>query len=131
MKDSNYFNNIVKDACEQALAASVEVLKKSTTGRFIAIPDWEDEVSATAGNEIPISIWAVGLNEQDHLCIKAFVDNVGYGYSDDDFPQDWVDINDPDAFFSEKCYPDLYRFIVDNLDKATSQEEADKVEFED
>ena len=131
MKDSNYFNNIVKDACEQALTASIEVLKNSKTGRFIAIPDWEDEVSATAGNDIPISIWAVGLNEQDHLCIKAFVDNVGYGYSDDDFPQDWVDINDPDAFFSEKSYPDLYRFIVDNLDKATSQEEADKVEFDD
>lgn len=31
----------------------------------------------------------------------------------------------------EGSYPDLYRFIVDNLDKATSQEEADKVEFED
>ena len=42
-----------------------------------------------------------------------------------------MDINDPDAYFSERSYPDLYRFIVDNLDKATSQEEADKVEFED
>ena len=100
LKESNYYNSIVKDACAQALEASIEALKNSTTGRYIAIPDWEDEVSATAGNDIPISIWAVGLNEQDHLCIKAFVDNVGY-------------------------------FIVDNLDKATSQEEADKVEFED
>lgn len=131
MEESNYFNDIVKDACAQALAASIEVLKNSTTGRFIAIPDWEDEVSAKDGNDTPISIWAVGLNEQDHLCIKAFVDNVGYGYSEDDFPEGWVDINDPDLCFSETSYPDLYRFIVDNLDKATSQEEADKVTFEE
>ena len=130
MKDSNYFNNILKETCDQALAASIEVLKSSSAGRFIAIPDWEDEVSAKAGNDIPISIWAVGLDEKDHLCVKAFVDNVGYGYSDDDFPDGWVDINDPEAYFSETSYPDLYRFIVDNLDKATSQEEADKVVFE-
>ena len=42
-----------------------------------------------------------------------------------------MDINDPDVGLSETSYPDLYRFIVDNLDKATSQEEADKVAFED
>ena len=131
MKESNYYNSIVKDACAQALEASIEALKNSTTGRYIAIPDWEDEVSATAGNDIPISIWAVGLNEQDHLCIKAFVYNAGYGYSEDDFPEGWVDINDPHAYISETSYPDLYRFIVDNLDKATSQEEADKVEWEE
>ena len=131
MKESNYFNNIVKEACDKALAESIEVLKNSKTGRFIAIPDWEDEVSAKAGNDIPISIWAVGLNDLDHLCIKAFVDNVGYGYAEDDFPEGWVDINVPDAYFPETSFPDLYRFIVDNLDSATSQEEADKVEFED
>lgn len=128
MKESNYYNSILKDVCAQALEASIEALKNSTTGRYIAIPDWEDEVSATAAYDTPISIWAVGLNEQDHLCIKASVDYVGYGHFADEFPEDWVDINDPDAHISETSYPDLYRFIVDNLDKATSQEEADKVE---
>ena len=43
LKESNYYNSIVKDACAQALEASIEALKNSTTGRYIAIPDWEDE----------------------------------------------------------------------------------------
>lgn len=42
---------------------------------------------------------------------------------------DFGDINVPDLFFSETIYPDLYRFIMDNLEKATSQEEADKIAF--
>ena len=53
--------------------------------------------------------------------IKASVDYVGYGYSEDDSPEGWVDINDPHAYFSETSYPDLYRFIMDNLDKPPSR----------
>ena len=103
-------------------------MKKCSTGKYIAIPDWEDEVNTITSNDVPINIWGVGLNDQNHICIKAFVDNVGYGYAEDDFPEDWVDITEDEI--RNWSYPHLYRFVSDNIDSATSKEDADKVEWE-
>jgi hypothetical protein len=53
--------------------------------------------------------------------------DVGYGYCEDDFPEEWVDITE--YKITPSCYLELYRFVVENLDKATTKEEADKVKL--
>ena len=125
--DSSKFINQVKELNAQALAEAIALLKNNENGRYIAIADWEDEVSAVSYDDVPISIWGVGVNDEDHICVKAFVDNVGYGHSEDDFPQDWTDITVEKI--NASCYPELYRFVADNIDKAMSKEDADKVEW--
>lgn len=126
--ESKKFINQVDEIYQKALEETVELLKKCSTGKYIAIPDWEDEVNTITSNDVPINIWGVGLNDQNHICIKAFVDNVGYGYAEDDFPEDWVDITEDEI--RNWSYPYLYRFVSDNIDSATSKEDADKVEWE-
>ena len=84
--DSNKYVKQLNELCEQALAETIDLLKNSEKGRYIALANWEDEVSAVSWNDVPISIWGVGVNDEDHICVKAFVDNVGYGHSEDDFP---------------------------------------------
>jgi hypothetical protein len=90
--DSSKFINQVKELYAAALDETIALLKNNENGRYIAIPNWEDEVAATSWNDVPISIWGVGLNDDEHICVRAFVNNVGYGYTEDDFPQDWTDI---------------------------------------
>ena len=126
--ESKKFINQVDEIYQKALEETIELLKKCSTGKYIAIPDWEDEVNTITSNDVPINIWGVGLNDQNHICIKAFVDNVGYGYAEDDFPEDWVDITEDEI--RKWSYPHLYRFVSDNIDSATSKEDADKVEWE-
>ncbi len=126
--DSSKFINQVTELYAAALAETIALLKNNENGRYIAIPNWEDEVAATSWNEVPISIWGVGLNDEDHICVKAFVDNLGYGHTEDDFPQDWTDITVEKI--NSSSYPELYRFVADNIDKAMSKEDADNVEWE-
>ena len=126
--DSSKFVKQVNELNAQALAEAIALLKNNENGRYIAIADWEDEVSAVSYDDVPISIWGVGVNDEDHICVKAFVDNVGYGHTEDDFPQDWTDITV--ERINASCYPELYRFVADNIDKAMSKEDADKVEWE-
>ncbi len=126
--DSSKFVKQVNELNAQALAEAIALLKNNENGRYIAIADWKDEVSAVSYDDVPISIWGVGVNDEDHICVKAFVDNVGYGHTEDDFPQDWTDITV--ERINASCYPELYRFVADNIDKAMSKEDADKVEWE-
>ena len=126
--ESNKFIDKVNELYEQALEEAIALLKNSEKGRYIAIPNWEDEVSAKSWNDVPISIWGVGLNDDMHICVKAFVDNVGYGFDDEDFPQEWTDITVEKI--NASSYPELYRFVADNIDKAMSKEAADNVEWE-
>lgn len=126
--DSSKFINQVTELYAAALAEAIALLKNNENGRYIAIADWEDEVSAVSYDDVPISIWGVGLNDEDHICVKAFVNNVGYGHTEDDFPQDWTDITVEKI--NASCYPELYRFVADNIDKAMSKEDADNVEWE-
>lgn len=126
--DSNKYVKQLNELCEQALAETIDLLKNSEKGRYIALANWEDEVSAVSYDDVPISIWGVGVNDKDHICVKAFVDNVGYGHSEDDFPQDWTDITVEKI--NASSYPELYRFVADNIDQAMSKEDADDVEWD-
>ena len=126
--DSNKYVKQVNELYEQALAETIDLLKNSEKGRYIAIANWEDEVSAISYDDVPISIWGVGVNDKDHICVKAFVDNVGYGHSEDDFPQDWTDVTVEKI--NASSYPELYRFVADNIDQAMSKEDADDVEWD-
>jgi hypothetical protein len=126
--ESSKFIKQVDDLYATALEETIALLKNSEKGRYIAIPNWEDEVAATSWNDVPISIWGVGLNDDNHICVKAFVNNVGYGYSEDDFPEEWTDITV--ERINTSSYPELFRFVADNIDKAMSREDADKVEWD-
>ncbi len=126
--ESSKFIKQVEALYAQALEEAIGLLKSSENGRYIAIPDWEDEVSAVSWDDVPISIWGVGLNDEDHICVKAFVDNVGYGHTEDDFPGEWTDITE--VKINSSSYPELYRFVADNIDKTMSKEDADNVEWE-
>ena len=125
--ESKKLINQVNELYQKALEETIELLKNCSTGKYIAIPDWQDCFQTVTGDDVPISVWAVGLNDQDHICLKAFVNNVGYGFDDEDFPEGWVDMEKKGMCSSS--YPELYRFVSDNIDSATSKEDADKVKW--
>lgn len=126
--DSSKFINQVTELYAAALDETIALLKSSEKGHYIAIPNWEDEVAAISWDDVPISIWGVGLNDEDHICVKAFVADVGYGHSEEDFPQEWTDITIEKI--NASSFPELYRFVADNIDKAMSKEDADNIEWE-
>ena len=121
------FINQVDEINQEALNEAASLLKNNPNGSSIAVPEWEDEVDTRDWSDVPIAIWAVGLNGDGHICIKACVMNVGYGYSGDEFSEDWEDITEHEIEAS--CYPELFCFVAENLDKATTKEEADNVKL--
>lgn len=129
--NSRKFVDQVKKLYQQALKEAKEILKNNESGSFIAIPDYEDEVISKNMDESGLEIWAVGLNENDHIVIKAY-ENIPGGCSVEDWHDlEWIDIEDGniDHMIEDICYPNLYRFVVDNLESATSQKDADEVAF--
>lgn len=122
------FLNQVEDLYQQSREETITLLKDRQTGKFIAVPNWEDEVDTESSNDVPIGIWAVGLNDDNHLCVKAKVLDVGFGHDEDDYSAGWVDLTTDDIQMSS--YPDLYRFVAEHIDIATTKEEADKVEWD-
>lgn len=87
--------------------------------------DWEDYYTEYYTNQaaISVSVFGVGLNEDNNLCIAATVDNQGYGCSKNDFEQDWVEVSE----LFRPCYALLYGFVANNIDKAVTKEEADRL----
>lgn len=128
--DSRKYINQIDGLNQKALEETIDLLKSNANGHYIAVPDWDDEVDTRTHSDVPISIWAVGLNDDWHLCIKAEVMDVGYGDSEDDFPEGWVDTADEHNGVEQSCYPELYRFVVENIDKATTKEEADLIKWD-
>ena len=130
--NSHKFIDLAKDLYQQALKEAKEILKNNEGGSFIAIPDYEDEATSKNMDDLGLEIWAVGVNEKDHIVIKAYEDQPGDCSVEEWHNLEWVDIEDGniDHKIEEIGYPDLYRFVVDNLDSATSQEEADEVAFD-
>ena len=126
--DPKKFINQADEVYQNALNATIELLKNNGTKRYVAIPDFDDEVSAYSEDDVPIGIWGVGLNDDDHICIKAIVYNVGYGYTEDEFPTEWVDITETKIY--PTSYPDIYRFVAEHLDSALDKEAAEIVEPE-
>lgn len=115
----------------QALKEAKEILKGNKNGSFIAVPDFDDEVSATGFADASLEIWAVGVNAEGHLVVKAFE-----VFPDESVEEwlglEWFDIEDGTLAHrvDADCFPDLYRFVVTHLDRATSQAAADAVNFD-
>ena len=130
--NSNKFKDQAKELYQQALKEAKEILKNNESGSFIAIPDYEDEVISKNMDNLGLEIWAVGVNKKDHIVIKAYEDQPGDCSVEEWHDLEWIDIEDDNIEhkIEEVCYPDLYRFVVDNLESATSQEEADEVAFD-
>lgn len=114
----NAINNKAKDA-------AIDLLNKQGDNRYIVVMDWEDYYTEYYTNQaaISVSVFGVGLNEDNNLCIAATVDNQGYGCSKYDFEQDWVEVSE----LFRPCYAVLYRFVANNIDKAVTKEEADEL----
>ena len=123
MGNSRKYLGLVEDIYAEAKQATVDLLKQCGDKCFIAFGDWEDSCSARTTDEVGISIFAVGLDDNGELCIAATVDNVGYGFSDDDFEQDWTSTAD----LQMNCFPDLYRFVADNLESSMTKAGADEI----
>ena len=109
----------------KAQNAAIDLLNQQGNNRYIVVMDWEDYYTEyyTYKAAISVSVFGVGLNEDNNLCIAATVDNQGYGCSEESFAQDWVETSELDI----PNYANLYRFIADNIDKAVTKEEADEL----
>lgn len=114
----NAINNKAKDA-------AIDLLNKQGDNRYIVVMDWEDYYTEYYTNQaaISVSVFGVGLNEDNNLCIAATVDNQGYGCSKNDFEQDWVEVSE----LFRPCYALLYGFVANNIDKAVTKDEADRL----
>ena len=78
------------------------------------MPDWEDECEGDDGDGTEVSIFGIGLDDNDEICIAAVVDNIGYGHGPYDFPQEWTKATE----LYEPDYCAFHRFVADNIDKA-------------
>lgn len=116
LNEMNAINNKAKDA-------AINLLSKQGNKRYIVVMDWEGSYTEYYTYEAAVSVFGVGLNEDNNLCIAATVDNQGYGCSEESFAQDWVETSELDI----PNYANLYRFIADNIDKATTKKEADRL----
>lgn len=116
LNEMNAINNKAKDA-------AIDLLSKQGNKRYIAVPDWEDECRGDDGDGSELSIFGIGLDDDDEICIAAVVDNIGYGHGPDDFPQEWTKATE----LYEPNYCAFYRFVANNIDKAMTKEEADEL----
>ena len=108
---------------EEAYKDIVNLLKQKGDKRYIAVPDWEDECEGDDGDGTEVSIFGIGLDDDDEICVAAVVDHIGYGHGPYDFPQEWTKATE----LYEPDYGTFHRFVADNIDKAMTKEEADEV----
>ena len=121
---SLFSNHVNGNAIEEAYKEIISLLKQKGDKRYIAVPDWEDECEGDDGDGTEVSIFGIGLDDDDEICVAAVVDNIGYyGNGPDDFPQEWTKVTE----LYEPDYRAFHRFVVDNIDKAMTKEEADEV----
>ena len=116
LNEMNAINDKAKDAV-------IDLLNKQGDKRYIAVSDWEDECEGDDGDGSELSIFGIGLDDDDEICIAAVVDNIGYGHGPDDFPQEWTKATE----LYEPNYCAFYRFVAGNIEKAMTKEEADEV----
>jgi len=126
--DSEKYVKKVEALCAEA-EAEVKSILAAQEGKYIYVADCEDMFEATTFDNVQISCFGVGLNEKGNLCVAAAVDNIGYGFSGDEYPRTWADITEERIF--DSVYPDMYRFVVDNLAAATSYEAAEALRKEE
>ena len=116
LNEMNAINDKAKDTV-------IDLLNKQGNKCYIAVPDWEDECEGDDGDGSELSIFGIGLDDDDEICIAAVVDNISYGHGPDDFPQEWTKATE----LYEPNYCAFYRFVANNIDKAMTKEEADEV----
>ena len=116
LNEMNAINDKAKDAV-------IDLLSKQGDKRYIAVPDWEDECEGDDGDGSELSIFGIGLDDDDEICIAAVVDNIGYGHGPDDFPQEWTKATE----LYEPNYCAFYRFVANNIEKAMTKDEADEL----
>ena len=116
LNEMNAINDKAKDAV-------VDLLNKQGNKCYIAVPDWEDECEGDDGDGSELSIFGIGLDDDDEICIAAVVDNIGNGHGPDDFPQEWTKATE----LYEPNYCAFYRFVANNIEKAMTKEEADEL----
>lgn len=116
LNEMNAINDKAKDAV-------IDLLNKQGDKRYIAVSDWEDECEGDDGDGSELSIFGIGLDDDDEICIAAVVDNIGYGHGPDDFPQEWTKATE----LWNPNYCAFYRFVANNIDKAMTKEEADEL----
>ncbi len=116
LNEMNAINDKAKDAV-------IDLLSKQGDKRYIAVPDWEDECEGDDGDGSELSIFGIGLDDDDEICIAAVVDNIGNGHGPDDFPQEWTKATE----LYKPNYCAFYRFVANNIEKAMTKEEADEL----
>ena len=116
LNEMNAINDKAKDAV-------IDLLNKQGDKRYIAVPDWEDECEGDYGDGSELSIFGIGLDDDDEICIAVVVDNIGNGHGPDDFPQEWTKATE----LYEPNYCAFYRFVANNIEKAMTKEEADEL----
>ena len=116
---SLFSNYVIEDAYKEIIS----LLKQKGDKRYIAVPDWEDECRGYDGDGTKLSIFGIGLDDDDEICIAAVVDNIGYGHGPDDFPQEWTKATE----LYEPNYCAFYRFVANNIEKAMTKDEADEL----
>ena len=125
LNEMNAINDKAKDAV-------IDLLNKQGNKCYIAVPDWEDECEGDDGNGTKVSIFGIGLDDDDEICIAAVDDkicipavddNIGNGLGPGDFPQEWTKATE----LYEPNYCAFYRFVANNIEKAMTKEEADEL----
>lgn len=119
----DFFSLFSNYVIEEAYKEIISLLKQKGDKRYIAVPDWEDECEGDDGDGTEVSIFGIGLDDDDEICVAAVVDNIGYGHGPDDFPQEWTKVTE----LYEPDYRAFYRFVANNINKAMTKEEADEV----
>lgn len=121
--DPNKFVNAVEELYAAAINEAIDLLKNNEQGQFIALTDCE-MVEATIEyqrEDVEAGIWAVGVKKDGKLYVKA---SPNLEYDAEDMPKKWIKVDK----VNKDAYPDIYRFVAQYLDEATSEKEANKVE---
>lgn len=119
--DSNKYVKQVNELCEQALAETIDLLKNSEKGRYIALANWEDEVSAVSYDDVPISIWGVGVNDEE---TKQMI--YDYYKKRQDFLNELINnepINETFKYKRFKTSEEKYKAIVDYFIMLVNEEQ--------
>ena len=125
---SLFSNYVIEDAYKEIIS----LLKQKGDKRYIVVPNWEDECEGDDGNGTKVSIFGIGLDDDDEICIAAVDgkicipavdDNIGNGLGPGDFPQEWTKATE----LYEPNYCVFYRFVANNIEKAMTKEEADEL----
>lgn len=111
----------VKTIYKEACNAAIELLKQNGEKQYVIIEkeDSEDKCVETTDGVGPVIIFGVGIGDNNQLVVAAVCDGMYDGY----IPREWIN---PKEYFHTN-YADLYRFVVENITKNHTDDEATKI----